>query len=348
MTHHTRISLFLLSAFFLGSIGFGTVAIFGPLLFPASIEGSSLGENIVVLSGPLSFVILGVGGFLTCWKLTKRLADPDVIGLQWSSPMEQRESIVARSFAIIRRRFSTLWIAAAWPHICVALCCLAFAITRQLSSSQEQISPLNLWQSMGLLGKFEIMTTFIIGTTLPQGIAIAGVVTLVWKYLETGVATLQDAFSNIARHLIPLVLLSVCIGAVVEIGLWVFVIPGLAALIFTAFAIPVLVIEHVGLPAALKRSFQLGAANAANLFGFILVSTLFGILLTIVPLIAFFIITTANLPSWVNSFALWTCIILGASLTHMVVATMLTHLYVGARGQRGEVADASAPSRQQP
>ena len=66
-----------LCAFFFGCVGGFIVAVFGPLIFPASITGSSLGEDIVVFSMLGFFLAFGVGGFMICWKYTKRFADKD-------------------------------------------------------------------------------------------------------------------------------------------------------------------------------------------------------------------------------------------------------------------------------
>jgi hypothetical protein len=77
MTNRTRSGLSVLCAFFFGCVGGFIVAVFGPLLFPASITGSSLGEDIVVFSMLAFFLAFGVGGFMICWKYTKRFADKD-------------------------------------------------------------------------------------------------------------------------------------------------------------------------------------------------------------------------------------------------------------------------------
>jgi uncharacterized membrane protein YfcA len=77
MTHRTRSGLSVLCAFFFGCVGGFIVAVFGPLIFPASITGSSLGEDIVVFSMLAFFLAFGVGGYTICWKYTKRFADKD-------------------------------------------------------------------------------------------------------------------------------------------------------------------------------------------------------------------------------------------------------------------------------
>jgi hypothetical protein len=77
MTNHTRALLSSLSAFMLGCVGGFIVAVFGPLLFPASINGPSLGEDIAVFSMAAFFLVFGIGGFVICWRYTERFADKD-------------------------------------------------------------------------------------------------------------------------------------------------------------------------------------------------------------------------------------------------------------------------------
>jgi hypothetical protein len=59
-----------------GNIGFVLAATFGPLLYPATVAGSSRGEDIVIFSLPVFFLLFGISGFLTCWKVTQRFARP--------------------------------------------------------------------------------------------------------------------------------------------------------------------------------------------------------------------------------------------------------------------------------
>jgi uncharacterized membrane protein YfcA len=77
VTNHTRAVLSSLGGFLLGCVGGFIVTVFGPLLFPASISGSSLGENIVVFSIVAIFLAFGLAGFLMCWRFTKRFAEKD-------------------------------------------------------------------------------------------------------------------------------------------------------------------------------------------------------------------------------------------------------------------------------
>ena len=60
-----------------GCVGGFIVAVFGALLFPASISEPSQGESIAAFSMQAFFLISGIGGFAMCWRYTKRFADKD-------------------------------------------------------------------------------------------------------------------------------------------------------------------------------------------------------------------------------------------------------------------------------
>ena len=71
----TCISLFV--GFVCANVGFFIAAVFVPLLFPATLAGTSPGENF---AGPLLaiffFLLFGSFGFMACWKFTRRWARP--------------------------------------------------------------------------------------------------------------------------------------------------------------------------------------------------------------------------------------------------------------------------------
>jgi len=58
--------------FFFGGLGAFLVAIFWPLLFPMSLQGSSRGEDAVPLAFFGAFSLFGVAGFLLFRRLTRK------------------------------------------------------------------------------------------------------------------------------------------------------------------------------------------------------------------------------------------------------------------------------------
>jgi hypothetical protein len=77
MTSHIRAILSSAGGFVSACVGGFIVAVFGPLLFPATPSDSSLGENIVLFSMLALFLAFGIVGFLICWRYTKRFAEKD-------------------------------------------------------------------------------------------------------------------------------------------------------------------------------------------------------------------------------------------------------------------------------
>jgi len=259
--------------------------------------------------------------------------------------METRESLVTRSFAIVRQHFALLWITAVWPHFCIALCWIAVtAILRIHPASGDQPNPLNLWQSLTGLEKTGVLTAFIVTTSLPRGLAEAGIATVVWKNFKSGVATFRDALAGVTCHLAQLIILSICLGVIIEMGSAFFILPGFVTLMFTAFAIPVLVIERSGILAAINRSFTLVFANPMPILGLILLSFLLGGLLMVCAFVVALSLSSPNFPWWVRSAIFWTCLILAVSVTQTIVATILTQMYIDIRSQREEIAVSSALS----
>ena len=65
-----------------GYFGFVVVAIFWPLLFPLSLEGSSWGEDAIGIAMLVVFLTFAVLGFVLCRRLTRRYVreDNDVRG----------------------------------------------------------------------------------------------------------------------------------------------------------------------------------------------------------------------------------------------------------------------------
>jgi hypothetical protein len=242
--------------------------------------------------------------------------------------VEPHDSIVKCTLAVLRRHFATLWAAAAWPHITVALCYLLVgAFLRARQSTNEGVDAATMWQSMGAWQKLLIFSAFVVTTALPYGLAVAGVSALVWKDSETGNARLRDAFSAVCRHFGRLVLLSVGIGVVGELGA-VVVIPPMLVLVFCAFAIPILIIEGTGPLKAVRRSFSLSGQKIVAILGLRLTVFLVLILMLIVLFVVISPLSDAGLPWWGTGIAFWAIVASFASFAQMVEGTFITQLYI--------------------
>ena len=77
MSRLSRNLLCILTGAIFGYFGFVMVAIFWPLLFPLSLEGSSWGEDAVGIAVLVVFLTFAVLGFVLCSRLTRRYVRED-------------------------------------------------------------------------------------------------------------------------------------------------------------------------------------------------------------------------------------------------------------------------------
>ena len=63
--------------FVFACVGFLVVAIFWPLLYPLSLNGSTHGEDAVGAVMAIAFLLFGAGGFLLCRWLTRGVVRQD-------------------------------------------------------------------------------------------------------------------------------------------------------------------------------------------------------------------------------------------------------------------------------
>jgi len=243
--------------------------------------------------------------------------------------MEKQKSIGARSFAIIRQHFASLWLVAAWPHICMAVLFLCVGAYLRGHRSPGDMSPMDLWSSMDGLQRSGMIGLFILMVSLPQGLAVGGVSAFVWTYLHTGTVSLRDAFAVVSGNFARLLVLSVCVGTVTILGSML-VIPGFVAAIFTAMAIPIMLIEHVGIFAATRRGAKLAVSNLGTVAFSVFAAAAIGIVLVVSMFVTLFMWVMPNAPEWAVGIAVWTVLVVAVSLSQMVKATLLTNIYADA------------------
>lgn len=250
--------------------------------------------------------------------------------------MGTHDSVVKRSVVVLRSRFATLWAAAVWPQIVVALCYMAIGSFHHMrEQTGEHADPLTLWQSMGGWEKLGVFAAFVVTTALPYGLAVGGLTAVVWKDFETGAASLRDAFAAIGRHFGRLVLLSLGLGAFSEIGS-VIVIPTVLVIVFCAFAIPVLIIEGTGALRAVRRSFVLSGKRIGSILGLRFATFLFVLLMWIVVSALSRALPDTELQWWVIPLGFWAILVLFASLAYMIEATVVTQIYIDIQLQEDE------------
>jgi hypothetical protein len=115
---------------------------------------------------------------------------------------------------------------------------------------------------------------------------------------------------------------SLCVGISVLIGGFFFVVGGIMVNLFTAFAIPVLMIERTTVWRTLHRSFKLFSRN----FVAILLLTLSVVLIVVVAIAAWFVVAvhTEDPSSRLQLTLMWSGIIVLGSLVIMAKATVTT------------------------
>jgi hypothetical protein len=93
-------------------VGFLVVAIFWPLLFPAGLNGSSWGEDVVLIEFLAGISLCGVTGFLLCRKLTKNMLAIATA----SRSCSRRQNSGIRSEACSQREINTQQLSCALAH----------------------------------------------------------------------------------------------------------------------------------------------------------------------------------------------------------------------------------------
>lgn len=92
-----------------------------------------------------------------------------------------------------------------------------------------------------------------------------------------GTADLGDGFRVTMGRIGSLVLMVVMLGIVVGVGLVLFIVPGIFAIVVLFPAVAVLYLEGKGAIASMKRSYQLVTGRFLEVFGLLLVLVLLGI-----------------------------------------------------------------------
>jgi hypothetical protein len=76
--------------------------------------------------------------------------------------------------------------------------------------------------------------------------------------------------------ILPIIGLSILEGFIIGLGLLAFLIPGIYLALALSVAVQVLIVEHQGVTASMKRSFFLTRGNKLEIFGYWLIIILIG------------------------------------------------------------------------
>jgi len=246
MTNYTRHGLSVLFAFFFGCIGGFIVAVFGPLLFPASITGSSLGEDIVVFSIPVFSLAFGGCGSMICWKFTKRFADKEMDEANHSR-MSTLE-LLGATWRVWRSRAGMFVLLMGLP---TAALLLAALIINYVIAPHPESTPLReVWLGMSELQKVVVIVLFFGTFAVEYRAQAASAFATQEIQSERSVGILQ-ALRSVRRKQLRLfwmvMLASMLTG---PLGL---IIVGPLLAFGTAPAFPVAILENMTAFAAIKR-----------------------------------------------------------------------------------------------
>ena len=215
--------------------------------------------------------------------------------------MSPANSVFSQALAAIRRRPLTLWFAAAWPYLILALVYVSIAIIiRANQASGPQISLLERYAAMGFGEKLASILAFIVTIFVPADLAASSVCFLIWTEHQGQESTLGVYFLRLIRVIFPLVVLSVSIGTVTLIASMAAGIPGLLFAAWTAFVIPTLIIGD----ASMTKSFRTGLRRGSENFGKLVpIYLVIAIILALVWFLSIFVMIQTAEQNWKVSLA---------------------------------------------
>ena len=153
-------------------------------------------------------------------------------------------SIFSHAFSAIRRRPLTLWFAAAWPYLILALIYASITISIKANqSSVAQIGLMERYSAMGFGEKLAMIFAFIASIFVPADLAASAVSYLIWTEHHGQASTLGAYFLKLGKTIFPLLALSISFGTAILLASFAFGIPGLLLSAWTAFVIPLSLIH---------------------------------------------------------------------------------------------------------
>lgn len=234
-------------------------------------------------------------------------------------------SLIGRTSRIIRRHGMVLFGLSLWPF---ALSLTGLVLLMILPASRPQFrDPIQLWKSLSWLMRLSWILGCMVQIYLAPMLALAGISEIVSADQRGTQLSLRDALLRVLRALRRLIVLAISVGFLANIGLQALVLPGLAVLAITTFAVPAIMLEGKGVRAAWRRSDTLALQPRSGVF------SLFGGLL--VTGIVIYFVFVAFRPTDVEAakiyFLAW--MLLFPPLVAVVFGTMNTLLFLDSREQ---------------
>jgi len=159
------------------------------------------------------------------------------------------------------------------------------------------VSPSMLMPTSILLAKIFL---FALATGVLSLVAEGMSIIMSYEALETGKTSLDSGITKVMQRFGSLIITAILIGVLVGVGVFFFVIPGLLAIFFLMFAIPIVVLEDLSSVEAMGKSYRLVRDNIGSAFIYtviaifvIMIGGVIGKILEIIPLIGKLILSPA-------------------------------------------------------
>lgn len=131
----------------------------------------------------------------------------------------------------------------------------------------------SLWETLPAWLKLALALAFSC-TPIALGFAQAATTAAVRDIVLGRPPGLTESFSQLRGKTFRLIGLSLLLGITIYLGLWAYLVPGLALAALWALAVPAVVFENLKVRAALGRSRKLARANYGSFFGLTLLAVL--------------------------------------------------------------------------
>jgi len=171
-------------------------------------------------------------------------------------------------------------------------------ILLRYADSQQTLDPTELWRSMSIGAKLGVLLAFVAVAWLPAGLAYASVSQ---RALQAELSV-DEVIRSVLRRIALLAVLTVILGLAITVGNFVFFVPGLLIEAFCAFAIPAMVMEKLGIFAAIGRSFSLASRRFWTVLG-VLIGAIVVVVLAYLVSAAFLIPLIEPVSGPINSTA---------------------------------------------
>lgn len=231
---------------------------------------------------------------------------------------------------VLRRRMVLLLGAMAVPYLCtfavLAGVGLAVRVVMYASASPQPIAVREMWNSFGLMPKLGVILAFCLSAGSPYAVGTAGVALITWEDCQAKTPTPGQIAAGVWPLVPQLIVLGFLTGVGVLFGSLALLIPGILFAVFTAFAVPSLVIEKLSVPKALRRSIMLTKSEIFTIGGLYLLA-----LLLTLPMRVF-----ASLASAQSLVLALSMVLLGTLVIHVCLGVAITLLYCKGRSTLNE------------